>query len=76
MSKTICPVCNQDITVESIHLFSQVRCPKCNALLKVIEEYPLELEEVFEEEDGDEEDDGDKESGFERALNQYERRKR
>ena len=66
MSKTICPVCNEGITVKSVYLFSQVRCPKCNALLEVVEENPLELEEVFEEEegkkdDGDDEDDEDDE---------------
>ena len=58
MSKTICPVCNANIKVESPYLFSQVRCPECNALLEVVEENPLKLEEVFEEREG-KEDDGD-----------------
>jgi len=58
MSKTICPVCNKNITVKSIYLFNQVRCPECNALLEVVEEKPLKLEEAFEEEEG-KEDDGD-----------------
>jgi lysine biosynthesis protein LysW len=58
MSKTICPVCNKNITVESAYLFNQVRCPKCSALLEVVEEDPLKLEEVSEEEEG-KEDDGD-----------------
>ena len=60
MSKTICPVCDANITVKSIYLFSQLRCPECNALLEVVEEKPLKLEEFFEEGEGTEDDEDDK----------------
>jgi len=59
MSKSICPVCNANIKVESSYLFKQFRCPECNALLEVVEEKPLELEEVFEEAEGKEDDKDD-----------------
>lgn len=68
MSKTICPVCDADIKVKSIYLFSQVRCPACNALLEVVEEKPLKLEEVFEEEEGKEDDDGDDDDDEEQEV--------
>jgi len=61
MPKAFCPVCNANIEIEQedASLFNQVRCPECDALLKVIEENPLELEEVPEEWEEDKE--GDKE---------------
>ena len=77
MSKTICPVCNADIKVKSIYLFNQVRCPECNALLEVVEENPLKLEEVFEEGEGkeddgdDDEDDEDEEDWYVQPPNEY-----
>lgn len=61
MPKAFCPACDADIEIEQedASLFNQVRCPECDALLKVIEESPLELEEVSEE--GEEDKEGDKE---------------
>lgn len=59
MPKAICPVCDADIEIEQedAFLFNQVRCPECDALLKVIEEKPLELAKVPEEEGEEEEED-------------------
>jgi lysine biosynthesis protein LysW len=79
MNKTICPVCNKNIKVESIYLFKQVRCPECKALLEVVEEDPLKLEEVFAEEEGkeddgddkDDEDDEDEEDWYVQPPNEY-----
>lgn len=77
MNKTICPVCDADIKVKSIYLFNQVRCPECNALLEVVEENPLKLEEVFEEGEGkedygdDDEDDEDEEYWYEQPPYEY-----
>jgi lysine biosynthesis protein LysW len=50
MPKGICPVCDGDVRLsqEDAVLYNQVHCSKCGALLEVVEESPLELEEVFE----------------------------
>lgn len=51
MTKGICPVCDAEmrlIEAEAV-LYHQVRCPECGTLLEVVEENPLELEEIFEE---------------------------
>ncbi len=55
MPKAICPICDENIKIEEAeaYLFNQVRCPKCDALLEIVEESPLELEEIPEEEDED-----------------------
>lgn len=49
MPKGICPVCDGDVRLsqEDAVLYNQVHCSKCGALLEVVEESPLELEEVF-----------------------------
>ncbi|MCK4580787.1 MAG: lysine biosynthesis protein LysW [Dehalococcoidia bacterium] len=55
MHKGICPACDASIEIEGVYLFKHVRCPECDALLEIIEENPLELKEIPEEE-GEEED--------------------
>jgi len=75
MRKTICPVCNANIKVESLYLFRQFHCPECDVLLEVVEENPLKLEEVFEEGEGkkddedDDEDDDEEGDLYEQSLN-------
>lgn len=51
MPKASCPVCDAeiDLTKGEAHIGNRVTCPDCGALLEVIEENPLELEEVYEE---------------------------
>ena len=50
MPKALCPVCDADIrlTQDEAILYNQVSCPECGTLLEVVEESPLELEEVIE----------------------------
>jgi len=59
MPKAICPVCDASTEIEEVSLFKHVHCPECGALLEIIEENPLELAEVPEEEgeEAGEEDD-------------------
>jgi len=51
MAKGICPVCDAEMRLAETEavLYHQVRCPECGALLEIVEENPLELEEIFEE---------------------------
>ena len=44
-----CPSCDETIYVpiEDAYLENQIYCPECGALLKVVNESPLELEEIF-----------------------------
>jgi len=58
MPKAICPVCDASTEIEGVSLFKHVHCPECGALLEIIEENPLELAEVSEEEgeEGEEDD--------------------
>ena len=55
MPEAICPVCDASTEIEEVSLFKHVHCPECGALLEIIEENPLELAEVPEEE-GEEDD--------------------
>ena len=50
MAKGICPVCDAALrlTETEAAIYQQVRCSECGTLLEVVEENPLELEEVFE----------------------------
>jgi lysine biosynthesis protein LysW len=55
MPRAVCPVCDADVRLKEDEavLYHQVRCPECGSLLEVIEESPLELEEIFESTEGD-----------------------
>lgn len=48
MSRAICPACLGSIQIddEQATMYEQVRCPHCDALLEVVDELPLTLEEV------------------------------
>jgi len=48
MPKAICPICDANIRVdpEEAYLYNRVRCSHCDALLEIVEEDPLELEEI------------------------------
>ncbi|MCK4392698.1 lysine biosynthesis protein LysW [Candidatus Bipolaricaulota bacterium] len=45
MATAKCPVCGADISVEEedIVLFKRMRCPKCDARLEIINDFPLRL---------------------------------
>ncbi len=51
MPKSVCPVCELDIRLRGSDCFigTRLRCSECDALLEVIAERPLELEEAPEE---------------------------
>jgi len=63
MSKVICPVCDAafDVDKDELSLFNRLRCEECEALLEVVDEDPIRLEWIEEEDDFDEEDDLDEE---------------
>ncbi len=48
MSRAICPACLGSIQIDDDQatMYEQVRCPHCDALLEVVDELPLTLEEV------------------------------
>jgi len=45
MATAKCPVCGADISVEEedIVLFKRMHCPKCDARLEIINDFPLRL---------------------------------
>jgi len=51
MPKAACPLCGKSVTMEEddAMLFERVTCPHCDALLEVIDEDPLMLDEVMAE---------------------------
>ena len=59
MAKAICPVCDTSTEIEGVYLLKHVRCPECDTLLEIIEENPLELAEVSEEEGEEGEEAGE-----------------
>jgi uncharacterized protein YbaR (Trm112 family) len=61
MSKIICPVCDAafDVDKDELSLFHRLRCEECDALLEVIDENPVRLEWIEEEEDLEEDEDED-----------------
>jgi lysine biosynthesis protein LysW len=63
MSKIVCPVCDAafDVDKDELSLFNRLRCEECEALLEVVEEDPLRLEWIEEEEDFDDDEDLDDE---------------
>lgn len=50
MPKAACPVCKKNVTVqeEDATLYESVTCPHCDALLEVVDEDPLMLDEVID----------------------------
>jgi len=48
MPRVICPACRKgiNITLDEVNFYGQLICPKCGALLEVVEEDPLKIEEV------------------------------
>ncbi len=63
MSKVICPVCDAsfDADKDELSLFGRIRCEECDALLEVVDEDPLRLEWIEEDDDFDEDEDLDEE---------------
>ena len=60
MAKVICPACEARLALphEDLSLYARFRCTSCDALLEVIDENPLELDWIFED-DEDAEDGED-----------------
>lgn len=58
-SKVLCPVCDAalDLDKDELGLWNRLRCEECEALLEVVDEDPIRLEWI--EEDDDFEDDED-----------------
>ncbi len=58
MPRATCPVCEAELHLSRGEAVfgRRITCPECGSLLEVVEEEPLELEEVldFEEETDDE----------------------
>jgi alpha-aminoadipate carrier protein LysW len=55
-----CPDCGSRIAVHSpVRIGQQVRCPNCDAELEVIDTNPVELDWVYEDEEGEEDEDED-----------------
>lgn len=48
MPRAICPVCEAELRLGKAEavMGRQITCPECGAMLEVIEEDPLELEEI------------------------------
>ncbi|MEW5825347.1 MAG: hypothetical protein AB1778_00790 [Candidatus Bipolaricaulota bacterium] len=63
VSKIVCPVCDAafDVDKEELSLFNRLRCEECEALLEVVEEDPVRLEWIEEEDDFDDDEDLDDE---------------
>ena len=55
VSKIVCPVCDAalDLDKDELGLFNRLRCEECEALLEVVEEDPIRLEWIEEEEEDD-----------------------
>lgn len=60
MPRATCPVCDAELRLSQAEAVfgRRITCPGCGAVLEVVEEDPLELEEVFDfQDDFDEEDE-------------------
>ncbi len=59
MPQATCPVCEAELHLSKAEaLFGRrITCPECGSLLEVVEEDPLELEEVFDFEEELDEDE-------------------
>jgi len=46
--RVICPACGKGISINSdeVNFYNQLVCPRCEALLEIVEEDPLTVEEV------------------------------
>lgn len=53
MFQTVCPVCDAQLRLSKTEavLGRRLTCPECGAVLEVVEEEPLELQEVFDFQD-------------------------
>ena len=51
MPKVACPVCGKNVAVheDEALLYERFSCPNCDAMLEVIDEDPLMLDEVTDE---------------------------
>lgn len=59
MPRATCPVCDAELRLSQAEAVfgRRLTCPECGAVLEVVEEDPLELEEVLEfQDDFDEEE--------------------
>lgn len=50
MPRTTCPVCDAELHLSKAEAVfgRRITCPECGSMLEVVEEDPLELEEVFD----------------------------
>lgn len=53
LREAICPACGATIylPMEDIYIGNVIHCPECGARLEIVHEDPLDLEELFEDED-------------------------
>lgn len=61
MKKTIegvCPACGNSIflPIEDVYNGNVIRCPSCSARLTIVDENPVDFEEIFDGEDDEETD--------------------
>ncbi|HAF71445.1 MAG: hypothetical protein XD60_1784 [Acetothermia bacterium 64_32] len=51
MPRAVCPVCRKktDVSLSEAVIGNRLHCPHCHALLEVVEEDPIELMEVFDD---------------------------
>jgi lysine biosynthesis protein LysW len=61
VSKTTCPVCDAalDLDKDELSLFNRLRCEECEALLEVVDEDPIRLEWIEEDDDFEDEEEPD-----------------
>ena len=54
--EAICPTCGATIylPMEDVYIGNVIHCPKCGARLEVVREDPLELDELFADEEEEE----------------------
>jgi len=61
VSKIVCPVCDAtlDLDKDELSLWNRLRCEECEALLEVVDEDPIRLEWIEEDDDFEEDEDLD-----------------
>ena len=59
MPRANCPVCEAELRLSQTEAVfgRRITCPECGSVLEVVEEDPLELEEVFDFQDDFDEDE-------------------
>ena len=59
MPRANCPVCEAELRLSQAEAVfgRRITCPECGSVLEVVEEDPLELEEVFDFQDDFDEDE-------------------